>query len=154
MPDIAIQVLDKRYRHHRSFSGAFCRKIIGAAWEGFEPAEVSVVLADDDFVHILNRDYRGKDKPTNVLSFENKEKPPKGQPWLAGDIIVAYQTVKNEAQALKIPFLTHLAHLLIHGTLHLQGYDHLDEAQAKKMESKEINIMKQLGYPNPYKDVE
>ena len=154
MPDIAVQVQDKRYCSQYRLIKSFCRKMITAAWEGYEPAEVSVVLADDDFVHVLNRDYRGKDKPTNVLSFENREKPPKGQPWLAGDIIVAYQTVQNEARALKIPFLTHLAHLLIHGTLHLQGYDHLDDSQAKEMESKEIDIMKQLGYPDPYNDVE
>ena len=154
MPDIAVQVQDKRYYHHRPFNKDFCRKIIGAAWEGFEPAEVSLVLADDDFVHVLNRDYRGKDKPTNVLSFENKEKPPKGWPWMAGDIIVAYETVRREAKDLKIPFLAHLAHLIIHGTLHLQGYDHLNDKEAEKMEAKEIKIMKGLGYPNPYKDVE
>ena len=128
--------------------------MIRAAWDGFEPAEVSLVLADNDFVHTLNRDYRGQDKPTNVLSFENKEKPPKGQPWIAGDIIVAYETVKKESQDLKIPFLTHLAHLIIHGTLHLQGYDHLNDKEAQKMETKEIKIMAKLGYPNPYQDVE
>jgi len=154
MPDIAVQVPDKRYYSHHGFNQTFCRKIIMAAWDGFEPAEVSLVLADDDFVHTLNRDYRGKDNPTNVLSFENKEKPPRGQPWLAGDIIVAYQTVKKEAKALKIPFLAHLAHLIVHGTLHLQGYDHLNERDAEKMESKEIKIMRGLGYPNPYQDVE
>jgi len=154
MPDIAVQVQDKRYYSKRFFNKDFCRKMVMAAWEGVEPAEVSVVLADDDFVHVLNRNYRGKDKPTNVLSFENKEKPPKGQPWMAGDIIVAYETVKKEAKELKIPFLAHLAHLLVHGTLHLQGYDHLNDKEAEKMESKEIKIMAKLGYPNPYKDVE
>ena len=154
MPDISVQVQDKRYYNHRLFSQGFCRKVVKAAWEGVEPAEVSVVLADDDFVHVLNRDYRGKDNPTNVLSFENKEKPPKGQPWMAGDIIVAYQTVKREAKDLKIPFLVHLVHLLVHGTLHLQGYDHMNDKEAEKMEAKEIKIMRELGYPNPYQDVE
>ena len=154
MPEIAVQVLDKRYYHHRLFNKGFCQKMVKASWDGVEPAEVSLVLADDDFVHVLNRDYRGQDKPTNVLSFENKEKPPKGQPWMAGDIIVAYETVQKEARALKTPFLTHLAHLLIHGTLHLQGYDHLNDKEAQKMESKEIKIMKGLGYPDPYQDVE
>ena len=154
MPEIAVQVEDKRYCAKYRLIRSFCRKMVKAAWESGEPAEVSVVLADDDFVHTLNRDYRGQDKPTNVLSFENAVKPPKGQPWLAGDIIVAYETVQKEACALKIPFLTHLAHLLIHGALHLQGYDHLNDKEAQKMESKEIKIMKGLGYPDPYQDVE
>ena len=154
MPEIFVQVKDKRYYVQRRLITSFCKKMVKVAWDGFEPAEVSVVLADDDFVHILNRNYRGKDKPTNVLSFENKEKPPKGQPWMAGDIILAYQTVEQEAKALKISFEEHLAHLLIHGTLHLQGYDHLNNNEAEKMEAKEIKIMKQLGYKNPYKNVE
>ena len=119
-----------------------------------EAAEISLVLADDDFVHILNRDYRGKDKPTNVLSFENADKPPQGQPWLAGDIIIAYQTVLKEAKDQDKTFCAHLAHLLIHGTLHLQGYDHLNARQAKKMESLETKIMKNLGYQDPYQNME
>ena len=154
MPEIFVQVQDKRYCAQYRLIRSFCRKMVVAAWESDGPAEVSVVLADDDFVHVLNRDYRGQDKPTNVLSFENAVKPPKGQPWLAGDIILAYQTIQKEAQALKVPFLEHLAHLLIHGALHLQGYDHLNDRQAEKMEAKEIKIMKQLGYANPYIDVE
>ncbi len=153
MPDIDIQVRDKRYYLRRWNLKSFCRTVIDAAWEGVEPAEVSLVLADDDFVHTLNRDYRGKDCPTNVLSFENAQKPPKGQPWLAGDIIVAYQTVAREARAQGKSFSAHLAHLLIHGTLHLQGYDHLTAKQAKPMEKRETELMKQLGYQAPYKDV-
>ena len=128
--------------------------MVEAAWQGYEPAEVSVVLADDDFVHILNREYREKDRPTNVLSFENAVKPPKGQPWLAGDIVVAYQTLVREAKAQGKTVSAHLAHLLVHGTLHLQGYDHLTAKQAKPMETLEIKIMKKLGYGNPYQNVE
>ena len=154
MPDIDIQVKEKRFYLKKLGLKSFCRRIITAAWQGYEPAEVSVVLADDAFIHTLNRDYRGKDSPTNVLSFENATKPPKGQPWLAGDIILAYQTIAREARAQNKTFAAHLAHLLIHGTLHLQGYDHLKAPQAQKMEKLEIQIMKQLGYDNPYKDVE
>ena len=154
MPEIDIQVRDRRYYLHKIRLKTFCRHIIQSAWQGYEPAEVSLVLADDDFVHVLNRDYRGKDKPTNVLSFENPDKPPKGQPWMAGDIIVAYQTVLKEAKAQNKTFEAHLAHLLIHGTLHLQGYDHLNIKQAQKMEKLETKIMASLGYPDPYKDVE
>ena len=154
MPEIDIQVRDKRYYLHKLKLKTFCRQMIQSAWQGYEPAEVSLVLADDDFVHVLNRDYRGKDSPTNVLSFENADKPPKGQPWLAGDIIVAYQTVLREAKAQNKTFCAHLAHLLIHGTLHLQGYDHLNIKQAQKMEKLETKIMESLGYQDPYKDVE
>ena len=154
MPEIDIQVRDKRYYRHKLKLKTFCRQIIQSAWLDDEPSEISLVLADDDFVHILNRDYRGKDKPTNVLSFENADKPPQGQPWLAGDIIIAYQTVLKEAKEQDKTFCAHLAHLLIHGTLHLQGYDHLNARQAKKMESLETNIMKNLGYQDPYQNTE
>ena len=154
MPTIDIRVRDKRFYLHRPLLKSFCRRVINAAWQGVEPAEVSLVLANDAFVHRLNRDYRGQDKPTNVLSFENPVKPPKGQPWLAGDIIVAYQTLVHEARAQRKTVAAHLAHLLVHGTLHLQGSDHLTAKQAQPMERLEIKIMKQLGYKNPYKDVE
>lgn len=150
MPEIDISVRCKLFYLRKRGLKSFCRQVVQAAWRKYEPAEVSVVLADDDFVHILNRDYRGKDCPTNVLSFENAVKPPKGQPWMAGDIIVAYQTVVREARAQGKSFAAHLAHLLIHGTLHLQGYDHLTSRQAKSMESLEIKIMERLGYDNPY----
>ena len=154
MPDISVQVRDKRFYLHQWRLKSFCQRVISTAWQGYEPAEVSVVLANDDFVHTLNRDYRGQDKPTNVLSFENPDKPPKPQPWMAGDIIIAYQTVSREAKAQKKSFSEHLTHLLIHGTLHLQGYDHLTAAQAKPMERLEIKLMKQLGHQDPYKNVE
>ena len=154
MPEIAVKIRDVRYYARCWRLKNFCRKVIAAAWQGHEPAEVSVVLADDAFVRVLNRDYRGKDSSTNVLSFENAIKPPKGQPWLAGDIIVAYQTVVREARAQNKTFGAHLAHLLIHGTLHLQGYDHLTARQAKPMERLETQIMNRLGYDDPYRNVE
>lgn len=154
MPEIDIQIRDNRYRRQIPKLKTFCRQVITRAWETRQSSEVSVVLADDDFVHVLNRTYRGKDMPTNVLSFENAEKPPKNQPWMAGDIIVAYQTVLREAQAQGKTFSAHLAHLLVHGALHLQGYDHLTEKQAQKMERLEIKIMADLGYPDPYQNVE
>ena len=154
MPDIDIQVKEKRFYLKKLGLKSFCRRIVTAAWQGYEPAEVSVVLADDVFIHTLNRDYRGKDSPTNVLSFENATKPPKGQPWMAGDIIVAYQTLLREAKAQHKSFTAHLAHLLIHGTLHIQGYDHLTPAQAKPMENLETTLMQQLGFEDPYQNME
>lgn len=142
---IEIQVRDLRFYLHHLAIKKFCRKVIENAWAGDERAEVSVVLADDDFVHQLNKQYRGKDKPTNVLSFENEG-------LCAGDIVIAYGVLKREAYEEQKPFLSHLAHLLTHGTLHLQGYDHLTDKQANKMEKKEIQLLKKLNYPNPYQE--
>lgn len=155
MPQIDIQVSDKRYYLKKVFLKTFCRHVITTAWDfmkAHRPAEVSLVLADDAFITELNRDYRGKNNPTNVLSFETAMKPIKGQPFVAGDIIVAYETVAREAHEQGKSFTEHLAHLLIHGTLHLLGEDHLTDKQATKMEAKEIKIMKQLGYDNPYRE--
>lgn len=155
MIQIDIRVSEKRFYLKKFLLKRFCRHIITTAWDmmkAYTPAEVSVVLADDDFVQELNREYRGKNMPTNVLSFETAMKPSKGQPFIAGDIIVAYQTVVKEAIEQGKTFESHLAHLLIHGTLHLLGEDHLTDRQAQKMESKEIEIMKKLGYENPYKE--
>ena len=151
MPEVDIQVLDKRFYFQKIFLKKFCRKIIGAAWgKAYEPAEVSLVLGNDSFIQKLNREYRGKNKPTNVLSFESGMHPEKGQPWLAGDIIIAYDTVVREAKEQHKKVESHLAHLLIHGILHLQGEDHLTEREARRMETKEKKIMKALGYADPY----
>lgn len=154
MPDIYIQQTDKRYSKRVRKLHLFCRKIIKTAWHSHLPAEVSLVLADDAFIHQLNYQYRGKDMPTNVLSFETGNVPPRGVLWLAGDIIIAYETVLKEAKAQNKTFEAHLAHLLVHGALHLQGYDHLEEKEAQKMEKLEVKLMNLLGFDNPYKDVE
>ena len=105
--------------------------------------ELSLVLSDDAQVRILNRDYRDKDKATNVLSF------PQTGPLL-GDIILARETVEREAQEKNISFEAHLTHLIIHGWLHLQGYDHETDATAQEMEAIEIAALGKLGIDNPY----
>ena len=143
---IDIQVLDKHFYWRHLRLRTFCRRVIQNAWQGDDNAVVSVVLANNNFVQNLNKQYRGKDKPTNVLSFEN-------EPPLAGDIVVAYGVTRDEAKAQGKTFAAHLAHLLTHGALHLQGYDHLNNKDAEKMERLEINLMKKLGYDNPYKGV-
>ncbi|WP_339824178.1 rRNA maturation RNase YbeY [uncultured Parasphingorhabdus sp.] len=119
--------------------------------------ELSVKLSDNADVQSLNKAYRGKDKPTNVLSF------PQIQPdllealantddgeALLGDIILAYETCRDEASAKEISFSDHITHLIVHGSLHLLGYDHENEIDAGMMENCEINALATLGIANPY----
>ena len=109
-------------------------------------SEVSITLVDDKQIHKLNKQYRGMDKPTNVLSFEL------GDDVLLGDIFISLDTVKREAKDAHISVEEHTAHMIVHGMLHLQGYDHIKDDEAKIMESKEIKILKKLGFKNPYAD--
>lgn len=120
-------------------------------------AEATLLLTTDKAVQTLNRDYRGKDKPTNVLSFpqfERRELVKLGKQGAeglyVGDIAVAYQFTAKEAKAEGKPLLDHVTHLMIHGLLHLFGYDHLTPAQAARMERLEKEIMATLGLPDPY----
>ena len=128
----------------------------------FLPADkevsVNVCLSDDEQVHTLNRDFRGMDKPTNVLSFANvdyrdfaDESELFGSVEL-GDIIIAFETMDKEAQIESISLKNHYCHLLAHGLLHILGFDHIEEDEAKVMEGYETEILAQLGIENPYKD--
>ena len=113
-------------------------------------AELSVVLGDDAQVRSLNLAWRGKDAPTNVLSFPGADEhaPPYGP--LLGDIVLAYETVAREAMTLEICFSDHLTHLVVHGFLHLFGYDHQMEMEAEDMEATERRILAGLGIADPY----
>lgn len=117
------------------------------------PPEVSVLLADDGRVRELNRDWRGKDSPTNVLSFPAWEPgtqlPPEG-PLPLGDVAVALETVLREAAAEGKTPEAHLAHLVVHGTLHLLGHDHEVEDEAERMEALEVRALEALGIADPY----
>lgn len=108
------------------------------------PCEVSVLLTSDDEVQILNRDYRDKDKPTNVLSF------PQDEPSMLGDIVMALETIEREAAEQDKPLEDHVRHLLVHGALHLLGYDHIEDEQAEEMEALEVEILAQMNIKNPY----
>lgn len=111
-------------------------------------AEVSITLVNDKEIHKLNKQYRGMDKPTNVLSFELDDDV------LLGDIFISLDTVKKEAKEANISVEEHTVHMIVHGMLHLQGYDHLNDKEAKVMENLEIKILKKLGYKNPYEETE
>ena len=112
-------------------------------------AEVAVALGDDASVRELNRRWRGLDTPTNVLSFPAAARTGGASPHL-GDIAIAYETTAREAEAEGKPFAHHLAHLAVHGFLHLLGYDHESEPEAERMEGLERLILKRLGVPDPY----
>ena len=117
------------------------------------PPEVSVLLADDARVRELNRDWRGKDRPTNVLSFpawEPGTPVPGDGPLPLGDIAVALETVLREAAAEGKTPEAHLAHLVVHGTLHLLGHDHEAEDEAERMEALEVRALAALGIADPY----
>lgn len=112
-----------------------------------KPAEICVKLSSDHETQELNATYRGKDKPTNVLSFPSPQMP--GNISL-GDIVLAYETIAREAHEQEKTFHDHLAHLIVHGTLHLLGYDHELESDAIIMESLEQEILKAFNIEDPY----
>ena len=119
-------------------------------------AELAVMLTDDAGVRTLNGNWRGIDKATNVLSFPALQPTGRGGPDAAprmlGDIAIAYETVRKEADEEQKPFEHHLSHLAVHGFLHLIGYDHEKDAAAETMETLEADILAQLGIPDPYAD--
>ncbi len=120
---------------------------------------VSLLFTDDEAVRSLNREWRGKDKPTNVLSFPMLERAdllalaPDGPPELLGDIALAFETCAREAAEKGVPLADHAAHLIVHGLLHLAGHDHeTGEMQAAKMEALEIKALAIMGIADPYGD--
>ncbi len=113
--------------------------------------EVGIVLTDDSAIRSLNRDWRGIDKPTNVLSFPGAGPATGGDTRLLGDIVIAFETLERECTDESRDFLHHLAHLAVHGFLHLHGFDHQSDAQAEEMERLESRIMARLNMPDPYR---
>ncbi|MEL0628689.1 rRNA maturation RNase YbeY [Psychromonas aquatilis] len=123
--------------------------IIKASDQKRDLAELTVRIVDCEESQQLNGDYRGKDKPTNVLSFPFQN-PPGITLSLLGDLVVCKSVVEQEATEQQKPLISHWAHMLIHGTLHLLGYDHIEDDEAEAMESIETELMIELGYSDPY----
>ena len=121
-----------------------------------KPLEINVCLSSDATVHQLNKEFRGMDKPTNVLSFANldfENFDAQNEPFdeiELGDIIIAYETMCREAEAENITLYAHFCHLLVHGFLHISGFDHMTDEEAEYMEHFEKEILKNIGIENPY----
>ena len=130
---------------HRAIALSLSRADI--EFEG--PLEVSLLLTDDAAQQVINRDWRGMDKPTNVLSFPQFE-PFEPLFGLIGDLSLAHETLVREAAELEKDFVDHFTHLLVHGTLHLCGYDHETDEEALVMEGLETEILAELGIEDPY----
>jgi probable rRNA maturation factor len=114
-----------------------------------QPLELTILLSEDGEVRRLNRRWRGKDQPTNVLSFPSGAAGPGGRVVL-GDVALAFETLAREAAGFERPLCDHLSHLVVHGVLHLMGYDHKTPAEARRMEGLEVRVLAGLGIPDPY----
>jgi probable rRNA maturation factor len=150
--EIEIVIESPLWKQHRG-AKALLRRAIAQAAAMVPPTagELAIVLTDDVAIRTLNRDWRGKDSATNVLSFPARgPRAAPGTPGLLGDIVIAHETTEREARAEHKPFAHHLAHLAVHGFLHLAGYDHQADDEADAMERLETLILAQLAIPDPY----
>jgi len=166
---IAITIPCRAWLRRVPDAPARCRRLARAALKaggfdvrglGSRSVELSLVLGDDALLRQLNRDFRAKDKPTNVLSFPaldpgeaiNANAP--GRPPIIpiGDVAIAYETTAYEAREQGKTLAAHLSHLVVHGVLHLLGYDHLSKAQATEMETLETAVLARFGLSDPYRD--
>jgi probable rRNA maturation factor len=143
MSGITLVVEDPKWRSHRGLQARLKTAAEAAAKAAKLKGDFTILLADDKRLRALNRDFRGKDKPTNVLSF------PAGGAY-RGDIAMAYGVTSKEAKAAGKSFADHAVHLAVHGVLHLAGYDHERPRDARVMEPLEVKILARLGVADPY----
>ena|SRR5581483_69763 len=143
MSGITLLVEDPKWRTHRGLAARLARAAQAAAAAARLKGGFTILLANDRKLRVLNRDFRGKDKPTNVLSFP-------GADGYAGDVALAYGVTKKEAKAAGKTVADHAAHLVVHGVLHLAGHDHQRPKQARVMEGLEVKILERLGISDPY----
>jgi probable rRNA maturation factor len=157
---VGIVMADERWASIDGLESLLSRAVeiaICEAREDDSPATLDLALSSDEEVRSLNAAYRGKDKPTNVLSFPAADIPHLGEenasaPVFLGDVIMAYETIAAEAGAEGKTLPAHAAHLAVHGALHLLSYGHETDAEAAEMEALEIAILARLGIPDPYGD--
>jgi len=139
---LSLQFADPRHRAHLPRHKV--ARWIRAALTG-HPAEITVRIVDAEEGRALNRDFRAKDYATNVLTFDYSR-----EPVVAADLILCAPVVEAEAAAAKLSLEAHYAHLLVHGTLHAQGHDHEEDADAERMEAEEVRVLAGLGFASPY----
>ncbi len=143
-----------RWRRRLPAAPAIVRRAARAALAAAgpdRPAELAIVLVDDRRQRALNRQWRGRDRPTNVLAFPGAAAVPAGTPLPLGDVVLAIGTIEEEAEAQSKKLADHVTHLAIHGTLHLLGFDHDRPARAKRMETLETKLLAGLGIADPYR---
>ena len=147
---------------------AACNAVFGRMTLPAEFFEVSLMGCDDGRITVLNADFRDKPTPTNVLSWPSEDRSaaraglhpdrpdwdPKGMPVELGDIAISYDTCMREAAAQNKQMHAHVTHLLVHGLLHLLGYDHINDADAGLMEGLEVEILVKMGFSDPYRDID
>jgi probable rRNA maturation factor len=150
-PHIDVRIHSPLWKAQPSAERTVRDAILAAAALSTAGGEVSIVLTDDSAIRSLNRDWRGIDRPTNVLSFPASGGAAGGRIHLLGDIVIAFETLERECVDENRIFLHHLAHLAVHGFLHLLGYDHQTDEQAEEMEGLESRIMSRLNIPDPYR---
>jgi probable rRNA maturation factor len=152
LPSLDIQVESPLWQSEPATEQTV-RDAVAAAAEAISTAghELSILLTDDERIRALNRQWRGIDKPTNVLSFPAAVSPAGIGTRFFGDIAMAYETLKRECADEDLIFLHHLAHLTIHGFLHLMGYGHEVDAEAEEMEGLESTIMMRMNLPDPWR---
>lgn len=142
-PELSLSLQFPDPRHRALLPRHKVQRFIRAALE--LPGEIAVRIVDAEEGRALNREYRGKDYATNVLTFDYAHEPVVG-----ADLVICAEVVEREAAEMGIPLLDHYAHMLVHGTLHAQGYDHEEDDEAACMEARETEILAGLGVANPY----
>lgn len=151
--NVSIEVEDESWLALAGLD-ALAQKAVDAALAGAsvkEPGEVALLFTDDSAIAEINAEWRGKDKPTNVLSFPAPDMPvPEGEARHLGDIVLAHGVITREAAEQVKTLHDHTAHLIVHGVLHLLGYDHETDAEAEEMERLEAAILSRLGIADPY----
>jgi probable rRNA maturation factor len=142
-PELSLSLQFADPRHRALLPRHKVQRFIRSALE--LPGEIAVRIVDAEEGRALNREYRGKDYATNVLTFDYAHEPVVG-----ADLVICAEVVEKEAAEMGIPLLDHYAHMLVHGTLHAQGYDHEEDDEAACMEARETEILAGLGVPDPY----
>lgn len=140
---------------------AACATLKHLGYDG-DDCDIAILACNDARIQVLNADFREKDKATNVLSWPSEERganedggaPIPPMDLELGDIAIAYETCLRESEEAKIPFQDHVTHLIVHGVLHLLGYDHIRDDDATLMEGLEVSVLGKLGVPDPYRDID